>query len=72
MSLSNCEPMMVESAFMAKPIAPVTNRPMPRPGASSSRHSRLSMKLPKRFGASRKSSALREGGVSTTIRSQRS
>ena len=42
---------------------------MPRPGASSSRHSRLSMKLPSRLGASRKSSALRDGGVSTTTRS---
>ncbi|COY13798.1 Uncharacterised protein [Mycobacterium tuberculosis] len=30
------------------------------------------MKLPSRFGASKKSSALRDGGVSTTIRSQRS
>ncbi|SKY70670.1 Uncharacterised protein [Mycobacteroides abscessus subsp. abscessus] len=27
------------------------------------------MKLPNRFGASRKSNALRDGGVSTTIRS---
>ena len=55
--------------FIANPTAPVTRRPMPRPGASSNRHNLLSMKLPKRFGASRKSSALREGGVSTTIRS---
>ncbi|ODR18966.1 hypothetical protein BHQ23_21245 [Mycobacterium gordonae] len=37
---------------------------MPRPGASSSRHRRLSMKLPRRLGASRKSRALRDGGVS--------
>ncbi|CFR68491.1 Uncharacterised protein [Mycobacterium tuberculosis] len=57
---------------MANPITPVISRPMPRPGASNSLHSRLSMKLPSRFGASKKSSALRDGGVSTTIRSQRS
>ena len=37
---------------------------MPRPGASSSRHNRLSMKLPNRFGASRKSKRVaRRGSV---------
>ena len=59
-------------AFMASPITPVTILPKPRPGASSSRHNLPSMKLPSRLGASRKSRALRDGGVSTTTRSQRS
>ena len=68
-SESICEPRMVDIAFIASPITPVTNRPMPRPGPSSSFHSRLSMKLPSRLGASRKSRALRDGGVSTTTRS---
>ena len=41
----------------------------PLAGASSSRMNRPSRKLESRSGASRKSSAEREGGVSTTIRS---
>ena len=41
----------------------------PRAGASSSRRNRPSSKDASRSGASRKSSADRDGGVSTTIRS---
>ncbi|SHT81961.1 Uncharacterised protein [Mycobacteroides abscessus subsp. abscessus] len=68
-SESNWEPSTVDRAFMARPTAPVTIRPSPRLEPSSIFQRRPSMKLPNRFGASRKSNALRDGGVSTTIRS---
>ena len=47
-------------------------RPPARAGASSSRSIRPSRKRDSRAGASRKSSAERDGGVSTTIRSHSS
>ena len=73
-SLSSCPPMMVETAFAKSPnpaVASLRNpRPPARAGAESSRIIRPSRKDARRCGASRKSSAERDGGVSTTIRSQ--
>ncbi len=66
---SICEPTMEETPRIARPTAPVTTRPIPRPGAMSSLIMRPSRNEPSRCGASRKSRALRDGGVSTTTRS---
>ena len=68
-SLSMDEPTTAETPRIAVLMAPVINRPTPRPGAANTRMRRLSMNAPSRRGASRKSRALREGGVSTTTRS---
>lgn len=64
-------PMIVETPRIARLIAPVTIRPTPRPPPTSIFIRRPDRNEPNRFGASRKSSAFRDGGVSTTIRSQR-
>ena len=63
--------MILVSALVTIPKPAVISRAGPRAGVSSSLMNRPSRKLESRSGASRKSSALREGGVSTTIRSQR-
>ena len=63
--------MILVIALVTIPKPAVISRAGPRAGASSSFMNRPSRKLESRSGASRKSSALREGGVSTTIRSQR-
>ena len=57
------------SALVMMPKPAVTRRAGPRAGASISLMNRPSRKLESRSGASRKSSADRDGGVSTTIRS---
>jgi hypothetical protein len=54
------------------PTSRTPARPPARAGAVSSRIMVPSRKRESRFGASRKSSAERDGGVSTTIRSHRS
>ena len=69
MSRSTCAPSTFVSAFVIRPSPAVIIRAGPRAGASSSRMNRPSRKLDNRSGASRKSSADRDGGVSTTIRS---
>ena len=58
-------------ANSAKPAPSTLRRPRPpaRAGEASSRIMRPSRKVDIRWGASRKSSAERDGGVSTTIRS---
>ena len=56
-------------ALVIRPTPAVIIRAGPRAGASSSLMNRPSRKLESRSGASRKSRAERDGGVSTTIRS---
>ena len=73
-SASICPPRIVDTA-LAKSVNPVPTilrspRPPARAGADSSRIMRPSRNFDMRCGASRKSSAERDGGVSTTIRSQ--
>ena len=58
----------IRSATCVKGFDATANRPL-RAGAMSHRSSRLEKKSAIREGASRKSSAFRVGGVSTTIRS---
>lgn len=71
--MSSCAPITFCTAFENIPKPAVTKlnmlRPPLRAGASSSRSIRPSRKRESRAGASRKSSAERDGGVSTTIRS---
>ena len=62
-------PSTLVSAPVTMPSPAVISRAGPRAGVSSSRMNRPSRKLESRSGASRKSSAERDGGVSTTIRS---
>ena len=70
MSRSTCAPRTLVSALVTIAEArPSSAGPGRGPGASSSRMNRPSRKLESRSGASRKSSADRDGGVSTTIRS---
>ena len=74
-SASSWPPRIVETAFAnSENPAPSTLRrlrPPARAGEASSRIMRPSRKVDMRCGASRKSRAERDGGVSTTIRSQR-
>ena len=69
MSRSTWAPSTLVSALVTTDRPAVISRAGPRAGASSSRMKRPSRKLESRSGASRKSSAEREGGVSTTMRS---
>ncbi|OLT19936.1 hypothetical protein BJF78_10275 [Pseudonocardia sp. CNS-139] len=72
-SASSWPPRMVETALAnsENPAPTILRRPRPpaRAGAESRRIMRPSRKLDMRWGASRKSSAERDGGVSTTMRS---
>ena len=72
-SASICPPRIVDTA-LANSVNPAPTilrspRPPARAGADSSRIMRPSRNVDMRCGASRKSSAERDGGVSTTIRS---
>ena len=69
MSRSTWAPSTLVSALVTIEKPAVISRAGPLAGASSSLMKRPSRKLERRSGASRKSSADREGGVSTTIRS---
>jgi hypothetical protein len=62
-------PTTFEIDRMSAWAATFTARTMPRVGDMSRRYRRWSRKCASRCGASRKSSALRVGGVSTTTRS---
>jgi hypothetical protein len=69
MSRSTWVPRIFVKAFVMIPKPADISLAGPRAGASSSRMNLPSRKLESRSGASRKSSADRDGGVSTTIRS---
>ena len=68
-SRRNVAPSTLVSAPVMMLNPAVIKRAGPRAGVSSRRMNRPSRKLESRSGASRKSSAERDGGVSTTIRS---
>ena len=69
MSVSTWAPMILFNAPVITPSPIVISRAGPFAGASNSRMKRPSKKLDKCSGASKKSNADRDGGVSTTIRS---
>jgi hypothetical protein len=73
-SRSTCAPRIRLIAEVNRPNDALSTRadirPAPRAGAAKTRMSRPSRNEPRRLGASRKSRAEREGGVSTMIRSQ--